>query len=59
METATGVPAAKLPWHETDYQRCIICQTETDQELVVAPTSQEKVLNFIRVRAAYGEGNFS
>ena len=35
-----------------------MCQTETEEELVMVPTSHEKVLNLIRERAGYGDGNF-
>ena len=58
MDKATAAPAAKMPRYDIDYLRCIICQTETEEELVIVPTSHEKVLNLIREHAGYGDGNF-
>lgn len=43
--------------YDTDYRLCIICQTETDQKVMVAPTSHEKVLNMIRKRVQCGNEN--
>lgn len=56
MEAAPA--AAKWAGYDTDYQRCIICQTETDQELMVAPSAHTIILQYIRKRARYGDGNF-
>ena len=56
METAPA--ATKWARYDTDYQHCIICQTETDQELMLAPSAHENVLKYIRERARYGDGNF-
>ena len=44
---------------DTDYQRCLILQNETDQELIVTPSAHEIILKYIRERAGYGDGNFS
>ena len=47
MDKATAAPAAKMPRYDIDDLCCIICQTETDKELVMVLTSHEKVLNLI------------
>ena len=52
-------PAAKSRRHDTDYKLCIICQSESDQSLIAAPSSHEKILDVIRERTRYGCGNFS
>ncbi len=54
----TTPAAAKWARYDTDYQRCIICQTEKDQELMVTPSAHENILKYIRERARYGDGNF-
>ena len=51
-------PAEKIARYDTNYQQCIICQTETDQDVMMAPTSHEKVLNMIRERAKDGDGHY-
>ena len=58
MKKPTEPPAAKIARYDMDYQRCIICQLDTDQALVAAPTSHEKVLDIIRECARYGDGDF-
>ena len=58
MDKATATPAAMMLTYDLDYLRCIICQTETEEEPVMVPTSHEKVLNLIRERAGYDDGNF-
>ena len=42
MEKPTETPAAKIARYDMDYQCCIICQLDTDQALVAAPTSHKK-----------------
>ena len=60
MDKTTAAPPANMPiiGNDIDYLRCIICQIETEKELVMVPTSHEKVLNLIRKRAGYDDGNF-
>ena len=55
META---PPAKSRRRDTNYKLCIICQSGIDKDLIVAPSSHKKVLDVIRERARYGDGNF-
>ena len=60
MEQASklGVSAAKVARYDTDFSLCIICQRKTNEEFVEKPTSHEKVLKFVRERAAYRDGLF-
>ena len=54
---AEVTPPAKVARFECiGFSRCIICQTHTVEELVERPVAHEKVLQFIRERASYGDG---
>ena len=54
---AEVTPPAKVARCECiDFSRCIICQTHTVDELVERPVAHEKVLQFIKERASYGDG---
>ena len=53
---AEVTPPAKVARFECiGFSRCI-CQTHTVEELVERPVAHEKVLQFIRERASYGDG---
>ena len=41
-----------------DYSLCIICQTESEENLVENPVSHENVLNFIEERVKYGDSQY-
>lgn len=47
------VSAAKVAKFEgvLNYSKCIICQTDTIEELVGKPVAHEKVVEFIKLRA--------
>lgn len=48
-------PPAKVPRQEIDFQLCIICQEEKQEPLVDNPLAHDKVLEYIRKRAFYGD----
>ena len=58
MDKVKAAPAISISRYDINYLRCIICQNETEEKLVLVPTSHGKVLNLIRERAGYGDGNF-
>ena len=41
------------------YSLCIICQTESEEDLVKNPISHKTVLNFIEERVKYGDWQYS
>ena len=41
-----------------DYSLCIICQTESEENLVENPVSHENVFNFIEERVKYGDSQY-
>ena len=51
-------PPAKVPRKDTDPLLCLICQQETNEDLVANPSKFNKVLDYIRKRATYGDRNF-
>ena len=55
---AFGPPSAKTSRQETNFCLCIICQQKTDEELVKRPTSHQNVIDIIRERAGYGDGEY-
>lgn len=52
------VSAAKVAKFEgvLNYSKCIICQTDTIEDLVGKPVAHEKVVEFIKLRALEGDG---
>ncbi|MES9880238.1 MAG: hypothetical protein ABW185_05080 [Sedimenticola sp.] len=55
----TEVSAAKSPRCETDFTKCVICQTITDEQLIDAPVAHEKLFLAIKERAQYGDGEYT
>ena len=53
-----NVKTAKVARYETNYLHCIICQEDNHERLVEKPAALGKVLDFIRERAKYGDGNY-
>ena len=50
------LPAKVARFECIDFSRCITCQTHTVEELVERLVTHEKVLQFIKERASYGDG---
>lgn len=41
------------------FELCIICQTQTDEELVEKPVSHQKLFDAIQERSHYGDVKFT
>ena len=54
--TEVTLPAKVAGFECINFSRCIICQTRTVEELVERPVAHEKVLQFIKKLASYGDG---
>ena len=51
-------PPAKVPRKDTHFLLCLLCQQETNEDLVAKPSKFNKALDYIRERATYGDRNF-
>ena len=59
LKMGTTPAAAKCARYDTNYQRRLICLTETDQEMMVTLSAHEIILKYITERYGYGDGNLS
>ena len=43
---------------ETDFKLCCVCQLDTTDQLIEKPQGHQRLLDFIRERATYGDKDF-
>ena len=58
MMDVSEEPRAKVSRQDTDFCLCIICQQQTNEELVKKPRAYKSVVHFISERADLGDGDY-